>query len=117
LDHVFEKNFENVISEDKFIDTFSKKLGSFVQERNYPENIQSLINDDSFVAEVKEWFKDFISPRYYKNISPKVQLWMQHTRRQTVQPNAKENLLLRKPIMFLVEVGRRQMRLFDTKLS
>ena len=66
LDHVFEKNFENVISEDKFIDTFSKKLGSFVQERNYPENIQSLINDDSFVAEVKEWFKDFISPRYYK---------------------------------------------------
>jgi hypothetical protein len=66
LDHVFESDFQRVISEEKFVDTFSKKLGLFVEERKFPENIEALIADASFVAEVKEWFKDFISPRYYK---------------------------------------------------
>jgi len=67
LNRSLETGRKKGVIDDKFIETFSRKLGFFVQDRNYPESIIPLINDEAFVAEVKEWFHDFVSTKYYKD--------------------------------------------------
>jgi len=67
LYHTLDSCFKKKVVDDKFIETFSKRLGFFVKDRYFPESIMSLSNDQDFVAEIKEWFNDFVSTQYYKD--------------------------------------------------